>query len=53
MLIFVDNKAKIPVGEPGTPKPATSHMRKAVTTKNVTLKIQSLLLFTYLFPGHV
>ena len=24
MLIFVDNKAKIPVGEPGTPKPATS-----------------------------
>ena len=34
----MDNKAKIPVGEPGTPEPATSHMRKAVTTKNVTLE---------------
>ena len=37
-LIFMDDKAKIPVGEPGTPEPATSDMRKAVTTKNVTLE---------------
>ena len=36
-LIFMDDKAKILVGEPGTPELATSHMRKAVTTKNVTL----------------
>ena len=34
----MDGKAKVLVGEPGTPEPATSHMRKAVTTKNVTLE---------------
>ena len=32
-LAFMNDKAKIPVGEPGTLELATSHMRKAVTAK--------------------
>ena len=38
MLIFMDHKAKNSVGEPRTPEAATSHMKKAVTTKDVTLE---------------
>ena len=34
----MDDKAKIPIGEPGTPEAATRHMRKAITTKKVTLE---------------
>ena len=34
----MDDKAKISVGDPGTPEAATSHMRNAVTTKNVVLE---------------
>ena len=34
----MDDKAKIPVGDLGVPEAATSHMRKAVTTKKVTLE---------------
>ena len=37
-MIFIDDKAKILVGEAATPEAATSHMRKVVTTKNVTLE---------------
>ena len=36
-LICMDNKAKIPVGQPGTPKAATSLMQKTWTPKGVTL----------------
>ena len=34
----MDDKAKIPVGDPGVLEASTSHMRKAVTTKKVTLE---------------
>ena len=34
----MDDKAKIPIGEPGTPEAATSHSRKAITTKSVILE---------------
>ena len=34
----MDDKAKIPVGHPGTPEAATSHMQKAWTAKGVTLE---------------
>ena len=37
-LICMDDKAKIPVGQPGTPEAATSHMQKAWTAKGVTLE---------------
>ena len=33
----MDDKSKVPIGEPGTPEAATSHNRRALTTKNVTL----------------
>ena len=36
-LICMDDKAKIPVGQPGTPKAATSLMQKTWTAKGVTL----------------
>ena len=36
-LICMDDKAKIPVGQPGTPKAATSLMQKTWTPKGVTL----------------
>ena len=36
-LICMDDKAKIPVGQPGTPKAATSLMQKRWTAKGVTL----------------
>ena len=34
----MDDKAKIPVGQPGTPKATTSLMQKAWTAKGVTLE---------------
>ena len=34
----MDDKAKIPVSEPACPKVATSHMKKALTKKNVNLE---------------
>ena len=34
----MDGKAKIPTVDPGGPETARSHMRKAVTTKKVTLE---------------
>lgn len=34
----MDDKAKVPVGEPGTPEAATTHNRRALTTQNVTLE---------------
>lgn len=37
-LVFMDDKAKIPVGDPACPEAATSHMRKALTTKPTTLE---------------
>ena len=37
-LICMDDKAKIPVGQPGTPKAATSLMQKRWTAKGVTLE---------------
>ena len=37
-LVFMDDKSKIPVGEPACPEAATSHMRRALTTKDVTLE---------------
>ena len=37
-LIFIDDKAKILVGEAAAPEVATTHMRKVVTRKNVTLE---------------
>ena len=37
-LIFMDDKAKIPVGNPGTPEAATCHNRKAWTRKEVVLE---------------
>ena len=37
-LIFQDDKAKVPVGEPASPEAATSHNRPALTTKNITLE---------------
>ena len=33
----MDNKAKIPVGEPGTPKAATSHQCRALSRSNIDL----------------
>lgn len=38
MLVCMDDKAKIPIGEPGTPEASTSHNRKALTRENVTLE---------------
>ena len=37
-IICIDDKAKTPVGQPGTPKVATSHIQKAWTAKDVTLE---------------
>ena len=34
----MDDKPKIPAGDPGVSEAATSHMRKAVTTKKLTLE---------------
>ena len=34
----MDDKTKIPVGDPSVPETAASHMQKAVTTKKVTLE---------------
>ncbi len=34
----MDDKAKIPVGDPGTPEAATSHNRKAWTKNGVELE---------------
>jgi hypothetical protein len=34
----MDDKAKIPIGEPGTPEPATHHNRRALTLGNVVLE---------------
>ena len=34
----MDDKAKVPVGEPGTPEAATSHNRKALTRESVVLE---------------
>ena len=34
----MDDKPKIPAGDPGVFEAATSHMRKAVTTKKLTLE---------------
>lgn len=34
-LVCMDDKAKVPVGEPGTPEAATSHNRKALTRENI------------------
>ena len=34
----MNDKSRIPVGDPGVTEAATSHMRKAVTTKKVTLE---------------
>ena len=34
----MDDKPKIPAGDPGVPEAATSHIRKAVTTKKLTLE---------------
>ena len=34
----MDGKAKIPVGQPGTPEATKSHMQKACTAKGVTLE---------------
>lgn len=34
----MDDKAKIPVGEPGTPEAATNHNRRAFTKSNVELE---------------
>ena len=37
-ILLHDDKAKVSVGEPGTPEPATNHNRKALTKKNVELE---------------
>ena len=37
-LIYIDDTAKIAVGQPGCPEATTQHMKKALTTKNVTLE---------------
>ena len=34
----MDSKSKIPIGEPGNPEAATSHMRKALTTASIELE---------------
>lgn len=34
----MDGKAKIPIGEPGTPEGVTSHNRKALIRKDVILE---------------
>ena len=37
-LVFMDGKSKIPIGEPGNPEAATSHMRKALATASIELE---------------
>lgn len=37
-LVFMDDKSKVPVGEPGTPEAATSHNRRAFTNSNIKLE---------------
>ena len=34
----MDDRAKIPVGEPGTPEAATSHQRRALSSSNIDLE---------------
>ena len=34
----MDDKSKIPIGEPGNPEATTNHMRKALTTANIELE---------------
>lgn len=34
----MDDKAKIPIGEPGTPEAATSHNRRALTKSSIILE---------------
>ncbi len=38
VLVFMDEKGKIPIGKPGTPEAATSHNRKALTLRGVQLE---------------
>ena len=37
-LIFMDDKAKIPIGEPGIPEATTSHNRRALTKSGIILE---------------
>ena len=37
-LVFMDDKAKIPVGEPGTPEASTSHNRRALTLHGIEME---------------
>ena len=34
----MDDKAKVPIGEPGSPEAATSHRRRAITVRGVELE---------------
>ena len=37
-LVCMDDKAKIPIGDPGSPEAATQHMNRALSTNKVTLE---------------
>lgn len=38
LLLCMDDKAKVAVGNPGTPEAATTHNRRALTTNSITLE---------------
>ena len=37
-MIFMDDKVKTPIGEPGTPDAGTSHNRRALTKSGIILE---------------